>query len=179
VRFAFIGAEQARHAVAILCRCLRVTRSGFYAWRHPPSSQHTVRDQQLRALIRSAYDASRGRYGSPRVREDLRAHGIAISRKRVARLMRVGGLRARARKRFRVTTMSEHDQPIAANVVARQFVADRPNQRWVGDTTEFVIGSGAKLYLAAILDLYSRSSSGGRSVPSTIGMSPCVPWRWP
>ena len=70
--------------------------------------------------------------------------------------MREEGLRARARKRFRSTTMSEHDQPIAANVLDRQFAAERPNQRWVGDTTEFVIGSSAKLYLAAILDLYSR-----------------------
>jgi putative transposase len=85
-----------------------------------------------------------------------RAQGFAISRKRVARLMREDGLRARLRKRFRVTTMSDHDQPIAANVLARQFAADRPNQRWVGDTTEFIIGSSAKLYLAAILDLYSR-----------------------
>ncbi len=82
--------------------------------------------------------------------------GIPISRKRVARLMQVEGLRARVRKRFRSTTMSDHDQPIAANLLDRQFDAARPNQRWVGDTTEFVIGSGAKLYLAAILDLYSR-----------------------
>jgi putative transposase len=156
MRFAFIGAEQASHAVAILCRCLRVTRSGFYAWQHRPPSHHTVRDQQLQALIRRAHETSRGRYGSPRVRAELRAQGIAISRKHVARLMRVDGLRARVRKRFRVTTMSEHDQPIAANVLAQRFVADHPNQRWVGDTTEFVIGSSAKLYLAAILDLYSR-----------------------
>jgi putative transposase len=70
--------------------------------------------------------------------------------------MRQDGLRGRARKRFRSTTMSEHDQPVAANVLARQSAAERPNQRWVGDTTEFLIGSGAKLYLAAILDLYSR-----------------------
>ncbi len=70
--------------------------------------------------------------------------------------MREEGLRARARKRFRSTTMSEHEQPVAANVLARQFAAERPNQRWVGDTTEFVIGSSAKLYLAAIIDLYSR-----------------------
>ena len=70
--------------------------------------------------------------------------------------MRVEGIRARARTRFRSTTMSEHDQPIAADVLARQFDATHPNQRWVGDTTEFIIGGSAKLYLAAILDLYSR-----------------------
>jgi putative transposase len=156
VRFAFIGAEQARHSVAILCRCLRVTRSGFYAWQHRPVSGHAVRDRQLRTLIRTSHESSRRSYGSPRVHADLHAQGIAISRKRVARLMRQDGLRARVRKRFHVTTMSDHDQPIAANVLARQFAAEHPNQRWVGDTTEFVIGSTAKLYLAAILDLYSR-----------------------
>jgi putative transposase len=156
VRFAFIGAEKAIHSVAILCRCLRVTRSGFYAWQRRPESPHAARDRQLRVLIRTSHESSRRSYGSPRVHEDLRALGIAISRKRVARLMREEGLRARARKRFRVTTMSDHDQPIAANVLARRFAAEHPNQRWVGDTTEFVIGSSAKLYLAAILDLYSR-----------------------
>lgn len=156
MRFVFIDAEQATHSVAILCRCLRVTRSGFYAWRCRPTSRHALRDRQLRVLVRASHEASRSSYGSPRVYEDLRAQGIAISRKRVVRLMREESLRARVRKRFRVTTMSEHDQPIAANVLARQFVADQPNQRWVGDTTEFIVGSGARLYLAAILDLYSR-----------------------
>jgi putative transposase len=90
------------------------------------------------------------------VLEDLIAQGVAVSRTRVARLMREEGLVARVRKRFRPTTMSEHDQPIAANVLDRQFAADRPNQRWVGDTTEFAIGSSAEVYLAAILDLHSR-----------------------
>ncbi len=79
-----------------------------------------------------------------------------MSEKRVGRLMRAEAIHVRPRKRFRSTTMSEHDQPVAGNVLGRQFDADRPNQRWVGDTTEFVIGSSGKLYLAAILDLYSR-----------------------
>ncbi len=107
-------------------------------------------------LIRASHEGSRRAYGSPRVLTDLIEQGIPISRKRVARLMQAEGLRARVRKRFRATTMSDHDQPVAANILDRQFVADRPNQRWVGDTTEFVIGSSAKLYLAAIMDLHSR-----------------------
>jgi putative transposase len=115
-----------------------------------------VRDRQLRVLIRASHEGSRRAYGSPRVLEDLLEQGIAVSRKRVARLMPAEGLKARVRKRFRSTTMSDHDQPIAANVLDRQFGAERPNRRWVGDTTEFVIGSSAKLYLAAIMDLHSR-----------------------
>ena len=79
-----------------------------------------------------------------------------MSRKRVIRLQQAEGLTARVRKRFKRTTMSDHDQPVAANVLAQDFVADAPNQRWVGDTTEFVIRSSGKLYLAAMLDLYSR-----------------------
>ena len=79
-----------------------------------------------------------------------------MSRKRVIRLMQEEGLKARARKRFKCTTMSDHDQPVAANLLDRQFTAEAPNQRWVGDTTEFVIGESGKLYLAAILDLFSR-----------------------
>src|SRR5215213_7491568 len=83
--------------------------------------------------------AARVGAGHPRVWKDLSEAGERVSQKRVGRLMREEGLRARARKRFRSTTMSEHDQPIAPNVPARQFAADRPNQRWVGDTTEFLI----------------------------------------
>jgi putative transposase len=86
----------------------------------------------------------------------FRAQGVRVSRKRVARLMQSDGLRARVRKRFRSTTVREDDQPIADNVLARQFAAAQPNQRWVGDTTEFAIGSGATLYLAAIMDLHAR-----------------------
>jgi putative transposase len=81
---------------------------------------------------------------------------LRTSRKRVVRLMRQDGLKARARKRYKNTTMSDHDQPVAANLLDRQFTAQAPNQRWVGDTTEFVIGESGKFYLAAILDLYSR-----------------------
>jgi transposase InsO family protein len=111
-----------------------------------------MRDGQLRVQIRASHSASRGRYGRPRVWKDLHEAGERVSEKRVGRLMREERLRARARKRFRSMTMSEHDQP-AASVLDRQFDAERPNQRWVGDTTEFVIGGSAKLYLAAILDL--------------------------
>jgi transposase InsO family protein len=107
-------------------------------------------------LIRSSFAASRQRYGSPRIHEDLREQQEQVSRKRVIRLMQDDGLRARVRKRFKCTTMSDHDQPVAANLLDRRFTAERPNQRWVGDTTEFVIGERGKLYLAAILDLYSR-----------------------
>ena len=139
-----------------LCRNLGVSLSGFYAWARRSPSAHAQRDRQLTVLIRTSFMGSRQRYGSPRIHADLREQHEHVSRKRVIRLMQVDGLRARARKRFKCTTMSEHDQPVAPNRLDRQFSAERPNQRWVGDTTEFVIGESGKLYLAAILDLYSR-----------------------
>jgi len=142
--------------VTRLCRVLRVTRGGFYAWCGRGPSAHAQRDGQLRLKVRTFFEASRRRYGSPRIIRDLQDDGERISRKRVVRLMQEEGLVARKRKRFKSTTMSDHDQPVAANLLDRQFAAERPNQRWVGDTTEFVIASSGKLYLAAILDLYSR-----------------------
>jgi putative transposase len=135
---------------------MRVTRGGFYAWETRPESAHATRDRQLKVLVRASFGASNGRYGSPRIHEDLREQQQRVSRKRVIRLMQEDGLTARVRKRFTCTTMSDHDLPVAANLLDRQFTAERPNQRWVGDTTEFVIGERGKLYLAAILDLYSR-----------------------
>jgi transposase InsO family protein len=156
VRFRFIVAEKAEHSVTILCRCLCVTRSGFYAWQRRPESTHARDDRRLKVLVRVSFEESKQRYGSPRVHEDLLEQHEHVSRKRVVRLMQEDGLQARARKRYKITTMSDHDQPVAANLLDRQFEADAPNRRWVGDTTEFVIGGSGKLYLAAILDLFSR-----------------------
>jgi putative transposase len=156
VRFGFIAAEQAHHSLSLLCRCLRVTRSGFYAWRRRPESPHAQRDRRLKVLVQASFTGSKQRYGSPRIHRDLIEQRERVSRKRVIRLMQEEGLKARVRKRFKCTTMSDHDQPVAANLLDRQFTADAPNQRWVGDTTEFVIGENGKLYLAAILDLFSR-----------------------
>ena len=156
MRFTFIAAKRAEHTVTILCRCLRVTRSGFYAWQRRPKSTHARNDRRLKVLVQASFGASKQRYGSPRIHEDLIEQHEHVSRKRVIRLMQEDGLKARARKRYKVTTMSDHDQPIAANLLDRQFAAQAPNQRWVSDTTEFVIGSSGKLDLAAVLDLFSR-----------------------
>ena len=156
MRFHFIATEKAHHTLTLLCRCLRVTRTGFYAWQRRPESAHRQRDRRLKVLIRASFDESKQRYGSPRIHEDLLEQQERVSRKRVIRLMQEEGLHARVRKRFKCTTMSDHDLPVAANLLDRQFTAAAPNQRWVGDTTEFVIGGSGKLYLAAILDLYSR-----------------------
>jgi putative transposase len=155
VKFAFIHAERAGYPVTVLSRTLGVSRGGFYAWLARPESRRSAEDRRLAVLVRAAHDESRRTYGRPRVHVELAAQGERVGGKRVARLMRQEGLRARVRRRYRCTTMSEHDQPIAPNLLARDFEAEAPNRRWVGDTTELLVGNG-KLYLAAILDLYSR-----------------------
>ena len=142
--------------MATMCQVLELSTSGYYAWCRRPESAHTQRDRRLKVLVRASFDASKQRYGSPRIHRDLEEQDEPVSRKRVVRLMQEERLKARVRKRFTCTTMSDHDQPVAANLLDRQFTAAAPNQRWVGDTTEFVIGESGKLYLAAILDLFSR-----------------------
>jgi len=156
MRFAFIAAKKAEHTVTILCRCMRVTRSGFYAWVRRGLSARAQRDVVLRTKLRAFHAASGQRYGRPRLWKDLKEDGEAVSEKRVGRLMRDEQIHGHVPKRYKHTTDSDHAHPIAANLLDRDFTAAAPNQRWVGDTTEFVIGESAKLYLAAILDLYSR-----------------------
>jgi putative transposase len=156
VKFAWIQAEKARYPIQKLCRWLGVTTSGFHAWCKRPESARAQRDRTLTVLVRASFDASKQRYGSPRIHEDLLAQDERVSRKRVIRLMQAEGLKARGRKRFKCTTINDPALPVAANLLNRQFTAEAPNRRWVGDTTEFVIGERTKLYLAAILDLYSR-----------------------
>ena len=115
------------------------------------------RDRQLAVLVYEAHERSRKTYGSPRVHAELAANGEAVSKKRVVRIMQEAGLKARARRRYKHTTDSDHVHPVADNILARRFEAEAPNQRWVGDTTELLVGeSGAKMFLAVIVDLFAR-----------------------
>jgi putative transposase len=157
VKFAWIAAEKASFKVSELCRALAMSPSGFYAWARRPESPRRQRDRRLKVLVRASFEGSKRRYGSPRIHRDLREdHAERVSRKRVIRLMQEEGLKARTPKRFLCTTNSDHELPIADNVLNREFTAKAPNQRWVGDTTEFPIGESGTLYVAAILDLFSR-----------------------
>ena len=154
MKFAFI-AEKAELGVARLCRALGVSKAGFYAWKHRPPSAHAVQDKVLKVHIHEVHQRGRSVYGSPRVHRGLKKKQLRVSRKRVARLMREEGLVGRPRRRFKHTTDSNHTEPVAPNLLERNFTATKPNQRWVGDTTELLTPHG-KLYLAAILDLFSR-----------------------
>ena len=140
----------------MLCRVLGVTPSGFYALRTRPESVRAQEDRCLKVLVHTSFTGGRGYYGSPRIYDDFIECGEHVSRKRLIRLMQEDGLKARVGKRYKGTTMSDHDQPVADNLLQQDFTAAHPNQRWVGDTSELRIGDHGKAYLAVILDLFSR-----------------------
>ncbi len=143
-----------------MCRVLGVSRSGLYAWRRRPIATPGVKaDRVLLAEIRRVHTTSRKTYGSPRVHRQLQREGIRTGRNRVERLMRTHGLRGRIRRRFRVTTDSDHCYPVAPNTLNRQFSVDAPDRVWAGDITYIRIGAGWG-YLSVILDLHSRMVVG-------------------
>lgn len=160
MKYAFIAAEKACFPVTVLCEVLGVSRSGFYAWHSRPTSRRKAQDRVLGELVAEIHRASRGTYGSPRVHATLRAQQVHVGKKRVARLMREQNLRTRRKRRFRPNgTPMDATLPVAPNVLSRNFSCPAPNQVWVGDTTYISTGEGW-LYLAVLLDLYSRKVVG-------------------
>jgi putative transposase len=159
MKFAFIAAKEVAFPVIAMCRILDVSCSGYYAWKIRPEPVTKAADVKLALAIAGAHGRSRGIYGSPRVHRDLKARGLRIGKKRVARLMRENGLRGRCKRRFVHTTDSKHALPIAPNVLERCFTVDAPNRTWVGDVT-FIATDDGWLYLAVLLDLFSRRVVG-------------------
>lgn len=148
-----------RHSVKRLCTVLGVSRSGHYARRQQREPVRIREDRRLKQEILAVHAATGGRYGTPRIERQLRREGTQTSRKRVRRLRRELGLKAKGRRRFRITTDSEHTYPIADNRLERRFQACRPDEIWVGDITYLAHGRGW-LYLALLMDVYSRRIVG-------------------
>ncbi|AGC47870.1 IS5 family transposase orfB [Myxococcus stipitatus DSM 14675] len=159
MRFSFIHAKKACFPVAALCRLLGVSRSGYYDWATRPESAHQQRDRALRVEVLAVHQESRETYGAPRVHAELKARGRRVARKRVARLMRQAGVRARRPRRFVRTTDSAHGHPVAPNALARNFRPGQPHRTWAGDIT-YVWTDEGWLYLSVLLDLLSRKVVG-------------------
>lgn len=160
MRFRFVKDHRRRWPVQVMCRVLKVTRSGFYAWLKREPSARQLRREKLLARIRVAHAENRELYGSPRVHRALLIEGEIVSRNTVAKLMRAAKIRARTRRRYVPrTTDSTHRQPIADNVLDRDFAAESPDRKWVADITYAPTGEGW-LYLAAVLDCFSRKIVG-------------------
>jgi putative transposase len=165
-RCAFIQAHRGEHPIRRLCQVLGVSRAGYYAW-HRRQQQgpgpRAAADGALAQTIQQVHRASQARYGSPRIHAELRASGVRCSRKRVARLMRAQQLAGKRRRRFRViTTDAHHAEPVAPNHLARQFhvaAIGGPDRVWAADYTWIPTRQGF-LYLAVVLDLYSRRVVG-------------------
>ena len=160
MRFRFIEDRRADYPVTILCEVLGVSPAGYYAWRSRPESRRAAADRELVEDIRRVHRDTRGRYGSPRIHVELKAQGRGVSRGRIERLMRHHGIRAiMARPRRVRTTDSRHGLPIAPNLLGRNFFAAAPNRIWLADITYIETDQGW-LYLAAVMDLYSRRIVG-------------------
>ena len=157
--FELIHAERESFPVASSCRILGVSRSGYYKWRKAQRPARKKADARLAEEVTAIHREHKGRYGSPRIHRELRARGIRVARKRVARLMREHGIRGWVKRRFKRTTDSRHTYRIAPNLLERDFTADARDRVWAGDIT-YVPTRDGWLYLAVLLDLFSRRVVG-------------------
>jgi putative transposase len=159
VRYQFIEAHRQEFPTRLMCRALGVSTGGYYQWRHRPPSARQERREALVAEIKAIHREVKARYGSPRVHAELVARGHSCCVNTVAKLMSRAGVAAKTRRKFRCTTDSNHDHPVAENVVDRQFEPEAPNRVWTADITYIPTREGW-LYLAAVEDLYSRQVVG-------------------
>jgi putative transposase len=159
VKYSFIEEHRAWWRLGRMCQMLGVSKAGYFAWRHRPESRRGGEDRVLTTRIQVIHQESRRTYGSPRIHRELRSQGMAISRKRVARLMREAGVRVKPLARFVTTTDSNHALPVAPNLLEQDFSASAPDRRWVTDIT-YVPTNEGWLYVAAIVDLFSRRVVG-------------------
>ena len=162
MKYACIAEHRSEFSVRLMCRVLSVAASGFYAWHRRKPSARAQQDERLLLKVRASHKRSRDTYGAPRVHKDLKDEGLRVGRKRVARLMQEDGLVARTPASFVRTTDSNHSDPIAPNLLARNFSVDEvggTNRIWVSDITYIPTREGW-LYLASVLDLGSRRCVG-------------------
>jgi len=159
MRYRVIQEHDRRYPIRLMCRALAVSAAGYYAWRVRPESARSVSDRTILSAIRVIHRESRETYGSPRIWDALVKQGHRIGEHRVARLMCQDGIRARTVKKWRATTQSQHRFPVAANTLERAFTVEAPNRVWAGDIT-YVWTLEGWLYLAVLLDLYSRRVIG-------------------
>src|SRR5271169_4964727 len=159
MKYCFMDQYRSEFRVMKMCRVLGVSRSGYYGWKKQPQGKRRQDEERLLMEIKESYRKSKGNYGSPRIADDLRDRGLRCGKNRVARIMKVNGIKAKTTKKFKATTNSKHNLPVAENLLKQDFTAASPNTVWVSDIT-YVSTSEGWLYLAVIIDLYSRQVVG-------------------
>jgi putative transposase len=155
----FINDHQAQFPVSVMCSVFQVSRSGYYAWNNRPESKRSKENRELSQEIAAIHRESDGIYGSPKIHGELQRRGKRHGKNRIVRLMRKDGLYSKTKRKFRVTTDSNHSQPVAPNLLNREFSPARLNQVWVCDITYIWTAEGW-LYLAIVMDLFSRTIVG-------------------
>ena len=159
MKFRFVQENRETFRVSKMCKVLKVSRSGYYAWRRRCPSDREEEDRRLAVQIREIHEANRQVYGSPRIYKVLQGRGIRCGKHRVAKIMRFESLRGRSKKRFRSTATVRAERAAAPNRLERKFQSEQPDRVWVGDITQIRTGQGW-LYLAVLLDLFSRRVVG-------------------
>ncbi len=159
IRYYYIEANRGKYPIAKMVRWAQVSRSGFYAWHsRKPSSRDDSNDELLR-IIKQIHEKSNKTYGSIRMVKELRKRGIRVNHKRVERIMKENGIYGKARRKYKATTYSSHDMPVAENVLNRNFIAEHPGEKMVSDITYIPTDEGW-LYLAGVMDLCGRKMVG-------------------
>jgi putative transposase len=151
--------QQTEFRVQPMCRALQVSRSGYYGYLHRPPSAHSIEDDKLRPQVKAAFEKGRKNYGARRIKEALEKTENTVSRRRIGRLMREEKLQVKTKQKFKATTNSNHDKPIAPNLLEREFSVSTPDTVYVGDITYIRTREGW-LYLAVVIDLFSRAVVG-------------------
>ena len=159
MKYAFIKAHRSLFRVERMCRVLKASRSGYYKWLKTPGGIRATENAEALKAIRQAYHAHKGRYGSPRITEELKANGLPYNRKRIARLMQIHGIRAKLKRRNHQTRMSRQRAHQIKDYLRRDFTAKKPNRKWVSDIT-YIWTKQGWLYLCVILDLWNRKIVG-------------------
>jgi putative transposase len=159
MKYWFMDQHRSTHGVQKMCRVIGASKSGYYRWKKQPQSKRQKENEKILMEIRESHKNSRRAYGSPRITNELRSMGTQCGENRVARIMKVHGIVGKAAKKFKATTDSKHDLPVAENLLKQNFLAEKPNTVWVSDIT-YIWTLEGWLYLAVILDLYSRQVVG-------------------
>lgn len=188
MKFAFIAKYQQEYPVSLLCRVLEVSVSGYYAWKQRAPSQRQREDERLSLRIQQVHHASHQIYGSRRIRAELAAHGQSCGRKRVVRLMRKLGICSKPRRHRSRTTDSQHNDPVAANLLAREFTTESPNTKWVTDITgvwtrdRLALSSDRPRFVLTHDRRLEHGTTSRQRVGRTgeaVGVGPSTSWIWP
>ncbi len=159
MKYAFVHCERENHSIILLCRVLEVSRSGYYKWLTRKASSRQKNREKLLERILEIFDESRQTYGCPRIFQQLRQEGFTSSYNTVEKLMRENEIQPKQKRKFKITTDSKHDLPIAPNLLNREFSVEEKDEVWVSDITYIETGQGW-LYLSVFIDLYSRAVVG-------------------